>query len=272
LSCYAVVAGGIRHLSGWKRDTPDHRDYRIPAPTARLPARTDLRPLCPPVGDQGPIGSCTANSSCEALEFLERMGPADRLFSRLFLYYYTRKAEGTPASADSGAQIRTALTVLGDIGVPYEQVWPDEAPRTRFSVEPSADAKREAAKHRVLFYYRCPTLPTVKASLAQGFPVVFGFSVPDNMMTDRCAKDGLVYYPEPNEGFQGGHAVLAVGYDDARIIGTQHGAVLVQNSWGTSWGQEGYFWLPYPFFTNADPFDPNSALATDCWTIRRAAL
>jgi C1A family cysteine protease len=269
---YATVLGVTRHLSGWKPDSPDHRDFRVPPPSIALPSKVDLRANCPPVGDQGSIGSCTANASCEALEYLERTGKAARLFSRLFLYYYTRKYENTPATDDSGTQIRDAMKVLADMGVAYEETWPYDIPETRFSLEPSQDARDEALNHKALFYYRCPNLDTVKASLFQTFPVIFGFAVPNNMMTARCAQDGLVFYPAADEGFDGGHAVLAVGYDDAQVIGDQQGAILTQNSWGTGWGQQGFFWLPYGFFTNANPIDPSSALASDCWTIRRAVL
>jgi C1A family cysteine protease len=62
--------------------------------------------------------------------------------------------------------------------------------------------------------------------------------------------------PKPTENVLGGHAVLAVGYDDSKS------AVLVRNSWGSGWGLNGYFWLPYDYITN-----PN--LADDMWAISR---
>jgi C1A family cysteine protease len=272
LGRYATIAGKVRHISGWKRDTPDHRDYRVPTPAAAPPAKIDLRDQGPPVGDQGTLGSCSANAGCEALEFLEKQGIADKLFSRLFLYFYARKEEGTPPAEDSGAQIRSVMKVLAETGVAYEVTWPYADAEARFSVEPTTAAQTEAGQHKVLYYYRCSNLAAVKASLADGYPVAFGFSMPDNMMSDQCGKDGLVHYPEPNEGYQGCHSVLAVGYDDAQAIGKEQGAVLAQNSWGTNWGLQGYFWLPYSFFTNADPNYPGTTLADDCWTIRKAAL
>ena len=64
--------------------------------------------------------------------------------------------------------------------------------------------------------------------------------------------------PKPNEAAVGGHAVLAVGYND-----TQQRFV-VRNSWGTGWGQKGYFTMPYAYLT-----DPN--LSDDFWTIRLVA-
>jgi len=53
----------------------------------------------------------------------------------------------------------------------------------------------------------------------------------------------------------GGHAVLAVGYDDASQT------FLVRNSWGADWGQNGYFTMPYAYLTTR-------GLSSDFWTIR----
>jgi C1A family cysteine protease len=61
--------------------------------------------------------------------------------------------------------------------------------------------------------------------------------------------------PGPKEKLLGGHAVLAVGYDNAKQV------FIVRNSWGTSWGQKGYFTMPYAYLTD-------SSLADDIWTIR----
>src|ERR1041385_1466262 len=97
---------------GWKPDLPDARDYPYKAvrPTAaKLPAKVDLRPLCPPVEDQGDLGSCTANALAGAAEFLElKQGASFTDLSRLFIYYCERQAEGT-VSIDNGAQLRTGI-------------------------------------------------------------------------------------------------------------------------------------------------------------------
>lgn len=263
MSRHLVIAGKARHLSGWKKDRPDHRDFKLVRPTAvPLPPAVPKLAGLPPVFDQGGIGSCTANMGCEQMEFLEHQGAADKIFSRLYLYARTRQLEGTPLAEDAGAEIRDVMTTLAQRGVCYEPSWPYD--ESKFMVDPPQSADIEAQAHKAVFYYRCPDVMTLKASLTQGFPVGFGFSVPNNMMSDECARTGLVMFPSPSEGFDGGHAVTAVGYDDAMKIGTEVGAILCMNHWSEQWGQAGFFWLPYRFWTEA--------LADDCWSLRQAQV
>lgn len=258
-----VINGKPRKL-GWVRDTHDVRDYRLTvARRIQLPTKTDLRALCPPVGDQGQVGSCTANASCEAMEYLERRGAKDTLYSRLYLYARTRQFENTPLSDDSGCQIRDAMKILAADGVCLESTWPYIDPEKRFAVDPPASCDDEAALHRALFYYRLVDLYTIRCSLAQGFPVTLGFDVPESMQTDEVAANGLVVY-SPGEASVGGHAVLCVGHDDGKVMGADRGALLCQNSWGTGWGIGGFFWLSYEFF--------NHGKASDFWTVRRAVV
>ncbi len=265
MSRFASVQGVQRHMKGWRPDRPDPRDKHFSVPeTTPLPSAADLRPLCPPVVDQGSIGSCTANSSSSAMAFLERQAGNDKLYSRLFIYAMTRTLEGTPLMEDSGAEIRDVMRALSTFGVPYEDEWPYDT--SQFSVDPPAQAKNDALQHKALMYFRCPNLFSLKASIAQGFPAVIGFVVPDNMMSDTCARTGIVLPPAIGEGFDGGHAVLAVGYnDDFSQFGGPVGGVLCQNSWGPGWGIGGYFWLPMAFWEGGA-----GALVSDCWTIRRA--
>src|SRR5215469_10984354 len=84
---------------GWHPDLPDHRDfmYAVPAvvAAAALPAKVDLRPQCPPVYDQGQLGSCTANAIAGAIEFdQKKQSLPDFIPSRLFIYYNERAMEG----------------------------------------------------------------------------------------------------------------------------------------------------------------------------------
>lgn len=253
---YELVRHQVRHLQGWRPDRADHRDRVAVQSATDLPARADLLGICPPVRDQGSLGSCVANSSLEAMGFLyTRKGKPDPKLSRLFAYYYTRTLEGTPPTEDSGCQIRDCMKVLASLGCCLEATWPYEM--AKFDAAPPPSATVEAGQHKLLLYVRLPSIRTIKASIVHGYPVVGGFTVPDNMMSDACTATGDVKYPGPGESFVGGHAVLFVGYDD------EHELLTFQNSWGTQWGRSGRGTLPYKFIT--------SGLAEDFWSLRLEA-
>jgi len=242
---------------GWIPDLPDGRDYlfgaRKPIPTA-LPLSVDLRPYCSPVEDQGHLGSCTANALAGALEFLENRDkvPFEDL-SRLFIYYNERVVEHT-VKADSGAMLRDGIKTLAAQGVCAEKLWPYAI--SRFAVKPSPVCYRQAAKHQITSYERILTLDEMRACLAVGFPFVFGFTVYESFESVEVAKTGIAPMPGPAERALGGHAVLAVGYDDGEK------RFLVRNSWGPRWGLGGYFKMPYAYLQNRN-------LSDDFWTIRR---
>jgi len=248
----------IRHSYGWRKDKPDSRDVqyaeRLPleAPPT-IPSKINLTPYCPPIEDQGRLGSCTAQALVGALEFLERKTgkpPVD--LSRLFVYYQERVLEDS-IEVDAGAQIRDGVRALARWGVCHESSWPYDV--TRFSMCPPQQCYEEAARHQILAYYRVGSLQEMKISLAAGYPVVFGFLVFDSMETKEVQRTGRVPSPSDRDVVMGGHAVMAVGYDD------RTGRIIFRNSWGTRWGKRGYGTVPYAFISN--PF-----LATDFWTIR----
>ena len=253
------VMGKQRHLGSWKPDRPDHRDKLMTVSwmaRMKLPAKVSLKGQPGlKIEDQADIGSCTCNSGTTADEFALRKQGVDVQLSRLWAYAEVRKLEGTPLSEDSGAEIRDVMKVLSKQGCPLEKSWPYNL--AKWTVSPPAALEEEAAKHKVLMYFRCPTLSSIKASLAQGFPVVGRFSVPENMMSDECAKTGIVKSPATKEGWEGGHAVLFTGYDNATKL------LQFQNSWSEAWGDSGYGYLPFEFISNG--------WADDFWTIRRTS-
>jgi C1A family cysteine protease len=241
---------------GWTRDLPDHRDFKfkIEAPHA-LPPSVDLRNGCPPIYDQGDLGSCTANALGGAFQFEQKkQQEKDFIPSRLFIYYNERAIEGTIKS-DAGAQIRDGIKTLADQGVCPEDIWPYKP--SKFTKRPDPNCYKVASGHTIQQYLRITphTLYEVKHCLSDGYPVAFGFTVYQSMMSEDVAMTGIVPMPDANESPMGGHAVLAVGYDDSK------NALLVRNSWGTSWGIKGYFWLPYGFIENEN-------MSADYWTIR----
>jgi C1A family cysteine protease len=245
---------------GWVRDLPDHRDRFWLAPplaSAQLPTAVDLRPQCPPVYDQGQLGSCTANAIAGAIQFDEiRSGIAPTWTpSRLFIYYNERVVEGT-VDADSGAQLRDGIKVIAAQGVCPEADWPYDI--SRFTERPSAQAFADAVHDRVGSYQRLTqSLAQLKTCIASGFTYVFGFTVFSSFEGGDVASTGVIPLPQPSESVVGGHAVVCVGYDDARQ------AFTIRNSWGAGWGDAGYGFMPYAYMLDA-------GLAADFWTIQAA--
>src|SRR4051812_44741145 len=113
---------------GWIPDLPDNRDhvYAVPRTVASaLPPKADLRKQCPPVYDQGQIGSCTANAIGAAIQFTraKEKRTANFIPSRLFIYWNERNMEHT-VPLDNGAQIRNGIKVVNKLGVCPEDEWP----------------------------------------------------------------------------------------------------------------------------------------------------
>ena len=246
---------------GWVPDIPDHRDllYAAPAPQLRkLPPKIDLRPQCPPVYNQGQLGSCTGNAIAGAIQFERRkqkLAP-DFIPSRLFIYFNERVIEGSVES-DSGAQIRDGIKSVAKLGDCPESEWPYDI--AKFAVKPGARCYLDAMQYKAVQYQRVAQTPNqMKGCLASGYPFVFGFSVYEGFEDARVAKTGILNMPAASEKNLGGHAVLAVGYDDKQQ------RFSVRNSWGAKWGMRGYFTMPYAYLT-----DDN--LVSDLWTIRVVA-
>ncbi len=249
---------------GWRPDLPDQRDHLFaaaPERLANLPPKVDLRPQCPAtVYDQGQLGSCTGNAIAGAVQFeriKQGLANAQSLTpSRLFIYFNERTIEGD-VPQDGGAQIRDGIKSVAAQGVCFEEGphgWPYDI--TKFADTPPADCYTAAADNKVLQYSRLVQTPMqMKGCLFAGRPFVFGFTVYESFEGPDVARTGVVPMPGHQEKSVGGHAVMAVGYDDS----TQ--TFLVRNSWGSGWGLGGYFMIPYAYLTN-------HGLANDFWTIK----
>jgi C1A family cysteine protease len=243
---------------GWIPDLPDSRDRLYSAPFAALaplPPSVDLRNACPEVYDQGSLGSCTANAIAGAIEFDQMKQAMSDVFvpSRLFIYYNERVIEGT-VDDDSGAMIRDGIKTVSKQGAPHEKLWPYLV--AKFRTKPPAAAYKDAAEHPALLYQRVTReIQQMKGCLASGYPFVFGFSVYESFESQSVASTGHAPMPKPKEPLLGGHAVVAVGYDDSKQW------FVVRNSWGTNWGLSGYFTMPYAYLLDGN-------LSDDFWTIR----
>lgn len=275
------MSGATWRGMGWRPDLPDFRDLhpgsesikevlgksRLLRSTAKkVPASVDLRVWCSPIEDQGELGSCTANAGVALFEYFEQRAFGKHLdASRLFLYKVTRNLMG--AKGDTGAELRDTMKAMVLFGIPPEKYWAYKI--FRYEEEPTSFCYAFAQSYQAVKYYRldppgttpAKALSEIKKSLAAQLPVMFGFSVYSSLPGVGDGK-GEIPYPGPGDKMEGGHAIVAVGYDDGKKIGKEKGAFLIRNSWGTEWGDKGYGWLPYTYV--------ESGLAEDFWTLVKA--
>ena len=243
---------------GWLPDFPDHRDRlyeSIMKKPSVLPRHIDLREHCSAVKFQRHLQSCTSHAIAAALEFLEKRDHVqfDDL-SRLFIYFNEREITRTTAS-DSGARIRDGIKSLARHGVCHESSWPYVI--SKFTRKPPGKCYEEAKRHKITSYHRLRTLTEMRICLAEGFPILCGFSVYESLVTKKVARTGIAPLPKKHEAVVGGHAVLVVGYEEKTK------RFLIRNSWGKHWGQAGYFTVPYEYLENRH-------YSSDFWSIHRA--
>jgi len=267
------LSSGDPRLSrfGWVRDIPDPRDQTYSASLAtlkNLPPSVDLRAAMPPVYNQGDIGSCTANAIGACVQHVRRRGAAMPDFppSRLFIYYNEREIENS-IPLDNGAQLRDGMKSLSKLGVCPEDYWPYDSQRAdplthlfpagaRAVRRPDNSAYGMALQHIAISYWSiAQTLSQLKSCLVEGFPFVFGFLVFESFYDANLAPKTRIPLPSAMDVSMGGHAVVAVGYDDSR------NEFIVRNSWGDGVQDSGHFYMPYSYVTDIQ-------LAADFWTLR----
>ena len=244
----------LKHTYGWQPDIPDKRDFLYSAikPVIKLPNKVDLSLDCSLVEDQGRLGSCTAQALAGNLEFLDRKIDMEYTdVSRLFIYYNERFLMDT-VDYDSGASLRVGIKTLKNDGACAEVLWKYDI--DKFTKKPTPKCYKDALKRKIISYHRIKGLNEMLATLAEGYPFVFGFTVYESFESSSVTKTGKVNLPKKFERAIGGHAVMAVGYDQSvkRFI--------VRNSWGEKWGKKGYFTMPFQYL---------ETLAADFWTIRK---
>lgn len=245
----------MNRIYNYKPDKTDMRDKLFLAPKTILPDTIDLRPKMPPIVDQGQLGSCTANAIGSGLrEYMEmQAGKPFVAMSRLWLYWQERSIEGT-ISTDAGAYLRDGMKVLNQMGCAPETDFPYDI--TKFTETPSAQSNTDAQNYKVYEYHRVMSYDDLKAALASGHVVAFGFSVPESFEDWGVANGGgILTTPDlTKEKILGGHAVDAVGYN---LINNEE-YIIFRNSWGTSWGAQGYGMMPKSYW--------DLGLVSDMWT------
>ncbi|MBL0357359.1 MAG: cysteine protease [Chitinophagaceae bacterium] len=254
-------------LTGGKRSNVS-KTVKKSAATAE---KVDLSKWCSPIEDQGQLGSCTAHAGVGLYEYFERSAFGKHTdASRLFLYKTTRNL--LKWKGDDGAYLRTTMAALALFGLVPERYFPYE--EDRFNEEPTPFMYSYAQNFQALLYYRLDAdgirgqllLDKIKDHLRNGLPMMFGFTCFTSL--DQ-ADNGKIPFPDVKEEVDGGHAVMAVGFDDGlkithpsnpTIVTT--GAIKIRNSWSEAWGEKGYGWLPYEYVLKS--------IADDWWTITKA--
>lgn len=245
---------------GWLKDLPDHRDipYLAIRPMSmapiELPDKVDLKLNCPPIYQQANLGSCTAQAIIAAyeMELIKQEDLPNASFSTLFLYYNERVMEGT-VELDAGAYIRDGVKSINKTGICLEETWPYII--SKFREKPPPNCYEEALYHQSILYASVsPNIYEIMLAMADGYPVIFGFTVYESFESDEVTRTGIMPFPKSGERAIGGHAVLAVGYNREK----QH--LIVRNSWGKTWGDAGYFYMPFSYINK---------LARDWWIIKQ---
>ncbi len=282
---------------GWIKDYPDIRDFDInssePSKNVKLKGRkdnvcdllttvgivdrkeplklskkTDNREWCSPVKNQGNIGACTAFAAVGMYEYFQYKAFGKYIDgSELFIY----KAERNMLkwTGDTGAYLRTAMGALALFGVPPSNHYPYDT--DKYEDEPPAFIYSYGQNFQALTYYRldplgtsgADTLAAIKKQVAAGLPIMMGFTCYTSLYHSKTSKSGEIPYPSTNESVEGGHAVMIVGYDDNNVVvnpldnSRKKGVLIIKNSWGDEWGDDGYGYIPYEYV--------KQQLASDFW-------
>ena len=240
----------------WVKDKIDTRDHPYQLTNKTQSNIVDLRQYCSLIENQGNLGSCTGQAIAGAIELLHKRQNRTLDISRLFIYYYERVLIGT-VNYDSGAYIRDGIKVCYKYGAPTENLWPYNI--RKFRTVPQKTALIDAAKRKVTSYLRAADFNQVIDAITSGYPVTIGFSVYSSFNTNTVARTGIMPYPNVNkERLLGGHAVLLVGYNK------DNNTFIARNSWGTRWGDKGYFYMPFQVIQN-------NRMSSDFWVIKSIA-
>ena len=207
-----------------------------PAGGMDLPASVDLSDKMPPVGNQGQQQSCVAWAIAYALKSYEEKVESGQVlkFSPAFIYNQINNGLNAPT------YVTDALNVLSQQGVCQYDEMPYNS--NDWISKPTPQMQQNAKKFRIDYWRKInhTDLKEVKAHLAAGYPVIIGAKVSEEFISN--GKDIWKDAGTP----AGGHCMLLVGYDDTK------NAFKVMNSWGQEWGENGFGWIGYNLFPDAN--------------------
>jgi C1A family cysteine protease len=223
-------------------ETPSLADReRLASANATAPARTlaaavpssvDLRPYVQPVRNQGACGSCVAFGTIAMVEGTRRYDAKDPTLafdlSEAHLFYGHAGAEGR--NCQNGWWPDNALNALRDKGIVDEACSPYTAGNQ--DVQLCGDAENRL--FRLTTWKRLDTVDEMKGRLATAGPLTACLSVYEDFYSYRSGV-----YRHRVGSLIGGHCVAIVGYDD------NERAWIGKNSWGTGWGEDGFFRIGY---------------------------
>ena len=257
LYCDDIVKGSkkkrIIYPLNYIRDPEDNRDFKykslykkIKKVANRLTATMDYTNQMTSVKTQGTLGSCVGFAVSamkewqESQEHLKEIAAGKKYrksgehdLSESWIYWNSKKIDPWPGQ--EGTSIRYAMKVLNKIGVPTEKAWPYSDINVG---KPKKWAKMIAVWALIDKYWRIDTLTELKVALSKG-PVPIG--IPCFSEIFDVGSDGIVPYPANPDDSKGGHAVCTVGFNDETKL------IKFKNSWGTSWGENGYGYLSYEY-------------------------
>ncbi|MGE6397855.1 C1 family peptidase [Chryseobacterium scophthalmum] len=200
---------------------------------------TSYTMISPPVGNQGREGSCVAwaiaYAALSSMDF-NFNGPVGTS-TRSPEYMFNQIKVGNTCTA--GSYITSGMNLAKNQGVcGWNEMYYTDA---GCSTQPNASQRAAAKAHRFQTWGTADktNIEGIKAAISMNFPIILGIKVDQSFYDMQYT--GWIWKSHYGK-FYGGHAVCVIGYDDSK------NAFKVQNSWGTSWGDSGYFWIDYDFF------------------------
>lgn len=219
-----------------------------------LPSSYSLKAYCPTPKSQGTQSSCVGWASAYGARTISnaiKNGWKNNLatinantFSPAFIYNSIKSPKKYDNTLDTkcerGSSLTNAAIVLKSYGVVKDSDFPYNV--NNCSTKPSNYLFTKAAQHKISHFerlndkgYNSNLVKNVKKAISKNHPVLFGLFNYDKIVF----KPGTYVYNR-NQG-KNGHALVVVGYDDNKY----GGAFEIMNSWGSWWGNKGYFWIKY---------------------------